>query len=712
MYDSWIEYRDSFLSLVHNSDELSDIQKFHYLKSSLKGSAELFDCCSMFDSVEFSASNYAVAWELLLNRYNNSSLLVHNHVKALFTISKLTKESPHSLRTLSDNILRNLRALKILGEPTEYWDTLIIFIITSKLDETTEREWEQYKCTTRKHISDNKSPLKVDDLLMFIRDRADMLETLQVSHNSNINSNKQSAVSHNMSHNVTHKTSQHKIHCNVSTNKPQHQITFTKKFCLMCNADHPLYSCQRFLDTDLDTKLQFISDNKLCENCLRLGHSVDVCRFGPCRKCTKKHNTLIHNDATDHTQVISMHSVNIAVSNPGAAHASPATIPPPADSIPRQMSYSQVNSAHIGNSNEHNNQSMCMQPVLLSTAMVEIVDKYNNIHIARALLDCGSQYCFISKALCDLIYINLIQSTCEIRGVGNTITKSTQICEVELKSRINKYSACIKCFVLSCITSTLPATVYNQGAQSIRTPDNIQLADPYYYESQNIDILIGADLFWDLLCEGKMRLSNGPFLQNTKLGWIVSGPIDLNIRNNKIPIQCNFIQSINTQLQELPKVTDIQTDNERACVEHFVVTTTRNDDGRFPVPLPLKQSSALGQSYSQAKHHILALEKRVRHRHLRKCSAQYYFNRTSLFSCPLNPIFLDPHDLTPISPGHFLVGRPLTAPVNPDFTEVPVHRLTRYEGVEDLVSPTLLVSLGEEMCTRTSSNDQRKKERY
>ncbi|XP_060806891.1 uncharacterized protein LOC132903238 [Amyelois transitella] len=219
------------------------------------GSAEL-----VIDSVEFSASNYTIAWELLLNRYNNSSMLIHNHVKALFTIQKLTKESYHMLRRLIDTILKNLRALKMLGEPTEHWDTLVIFIVTSKLDETTEREWEQYKCTIRKH-NETKSSLKVDDLLTFLRDRAEMLETLQASHSKiNLDSKKQTT---------------HKAQCNVSTKSQQSRTTY-KKPCLMCYNDHALYSCPKFLDANIDTKLHFIATNKLCENCLRSGHTLET----------------------------------------------------------------------------------------------------------------------------------------------------------------------------------------------------------------------------------------------------------------------------------------------------------------------------------------------------------------------------------------------------------------------------------------------------
>ncbi|KAI5645575.1 hypothetical protein NE865_02242 [Phthorimaea operculella] len=47
-FDHWLEYRDTFQSLVHKCPSISKIQKFHYLKSTLKGSAQL-----VVDSIEF-----------------------------------------------------------------------------------------------------------------------------------------------------------------------------------------------------------------------------------------------------------------------------------------------------------------------------------------------------------------------------------------------------------------------------------------------------------------------------------------------------------------------------------------------------------------------------------------------------------------------------------------------------------------------------------
>ncbi|XP_014370711.2 uncharacterized protein LOC106720507 [Papilio machaon] len=56
-----------------------------------------------------------------------------------------------------------------------------------------------------------------------------------------------------------------------------------------------------------------------------------------------------------------------------------------------------------------------------------------------------------------------------------------------------------------------------------------------------------------------------------------------------------------------------------------------------------------------------------------------------LNSRPLVPLSSDPSDGYPLSPGHFLIGRPLTAPVcENDLQHLPVHRLSRYQRVEQL----------------------------
>ncbi|KYM97814.1 Putative nuclease HARBI1 [Cyphomyrmex costatus] len=50
---------------------------------------------------------------------------------------------------------------------------------------------------------------------------------------------------------------------------------------------------------------------------------------------------------------------------------------------------------------------------------------------------------------------------------------------------------------------------------------DLQLTDPQFHLSADIDLLIGAELFWNLLCVGQIKSSDKhPTLQKTQLGWL------------------------------------------------------------------------------------------------------------------------------------------------------------------------------------------------
>lgn len=161
----WLEFRDTYLSLVHDNDQIDNISKYHYLKSYLEGSAS-----AVIKSVSVSASNYHIAWSQLCDRFDNKRLLINHHLKSLFTMESLSRESYKGLQNLLDTITRNLRALKTLGEPTEMWDTLIIYLASTKLDPNTARKWEE-------HRSKYDSP-NLNIFFEFLRHRAEVLETL------------------------------------------------------------------------------------------------------------------------------------------------------------------------------------------------------------------------------------------------------------------------------------------------------------------------------------------------------------------------------------------------------------------------------------------------------------------------------------------------------------------------------------------------------
>ncbi|XP_045499305.1 uncharacterized protein LOC123696951 [Colias croceus] len=617
-HEHWVEFRDTFSSLIHDSKSIPPIQKFHYLKASLKGDAKI-----VIENVEFSSNNYLVAWELLLNRFNNTRLIVQSHIKAIFSLQNVSRESACQLHNLIDTILKNLRILKILGEPTEYWDTLIIYIVVSKLDPTTEREWEQFKNTFYKIHKDKI--IKLDDLLKFIKEKADLLTTLSVNHSKpsiSNNSNKFST--------YQNKNSSSKIHCNiVSDNKhsfnsksQSNKSRSHYKSCLLCNEKHQLYSCQKFLDLSPQHRLNLITDKDLCINCMRPGHSVGTCLFGPCRKCEQKHNSLLC-DAIK-LSPIKQNTVTLTTYEHPSLTNTHTVSADNAHSLTMQLQC--TNHAQTVMYTKDDNSSQ--QIVILSTAIVEVFNESGEYYCARAVLDSGSERSFITQSLANKLNLRILQSTQHIHGVGNSITQCSQSCNIEIKSRDGSFTARFQCLILPQITSKLPTTTFNFNQFNV--PHNLLLADPNCYESQPIDLLIGADLFWELITEGKMRLKSGPFLQNTKLGWIVSGSIkSFPYSNNKNStyINCNY-SSLSTEDDSLDKLVrnfweleelsapsnKLQqlSSEDTACEKHFIRTTRRLSDGRFCVSIPLKQSpKLLGNTRAQAERRFYALEKRL-----------------------------------------------------------------------------------------------------
>ena len=56
-YDDWYSYRDTFEQLIHFNEDLAEIEKFPYLRSSLKDTAS-----DIIKSIEITAANYYEAW--------------------------------------------------------------------------------------------------------------------------------------------------------------------------------------------------------------------------------------------------------------------------------------------------------------------------------------------------------------------------------------------------------------------------------------------------------------------------------------------------------------------------------------------------------------------------------------------------------------------------------------------------------------------------
>lgn len=562
-YSQWLTFFETFDSLINKNDKLSNIQKFHYLKSSLKG-----DASKIIESISISDANYAHVWDLLKTRYENKRIIIKTHVLELLNLPNTNKNDPVSLRKLLDTATTNLKILKNLGLPTEEWAVLVIYIMIAKFDFHTKLEWEQ---------SQREDIPSFSEFSKFITNRCQMLEAMDFSKQKTFIAN-------------SNKPYQHKISSHMSINKP---------FCHFCKQAHFISQCAELLKLPIDNRIQEIKLLYLCTNCLKKGHSLRKCpsKFY-CKSCRKPHHTILHresvNDNTDNIETIPRNN------NEQVETETPLA----------QPSVSAINNFCRSPSNNFQ--------VLLSTAIINVFDSRGQIHDCRALIDVGSQSNFITENMTQKLGLNLKSVNITIGGISQSANKISKSATLKIKSRVNAFSSNIDCLVLSKITENLPLVSFSVNKLNI--PPNITLADPNFNVSSEIDLLLGADIFWSMLCVGQIKTAkNCPYLHKTQLGWVVGG---------KIPIENSLVEhlahvSVNTLQKQVNKFWDLEepkltADNlfsrkDNITEQHFLNNVERSPSGRFVVKLPLVSNKIeqLGSTRDIALKRFISLEHKL-----------------------------------------------------------------------------------------------------
>ncbi|XP_050315358.1 uncharacterized protein LOC126749716 [Anthonomus grandis grandis] len=581
-YDQWLFFRDTFNSLIHSNFKLTPAKKFHYLRLSLKGVA-----AETISSLEISDANYDVAWNILNERFENKQILVSNHVTAIFNLPSLSRESGRGLRVILDGLQKHMGALTVLKMPTEHWDALICHIVTGKFDNVTRRAWDS------KTFIEELPTYK--ELIDFLKDRCRILESFE---NSSLRNASNKIERPRQSHPNFHKNTSQSF---VATN--------SNKKCTFCQKEHLIYTCPQFLQISAIEKLNNAKQMKLCINCLSIGHATKNCRSSGCRKCGKFHHTLLHFNKTDSGTVQTNNN------NTSTSSYSNSTETDLKDVATTSLSTHVMHTPLIYSPcSLVVNEKLNLNTVLLSTAIIKVSDTTDKSHLCRVLLDSGSQSNFISERLCNLLQLPIENIKHSITGISQKIETINSRVFAKVQSNFSNFEANISCLVLKSITGNIPAISFDSSLLHI--PKNIALADPDFSSAKPIDLLLGADIFWELIHIGQIKLGRGlPILQKTHFGWIISGPLQTNLSSSLCSkTQCFFTTSIDNQLtkfwevEEFPK-TKYLSPEETFCEEHFSQHTSRAPDGKFVVHLPLKDSiDRLGDSKLTATSRFLNLE--------------------------------------------------------------------------------------------------------
>lgn len=534
----WPAFKNIFNASVDKTD-LPMVNKLQYLKTALTGEA-----AGLIASLLITDENYVKAIDILTQRYENKTLIVNFHLKAITSVSLISK---HNLKDFLVILQQSLDSLRAINLPVDGWDVLLVFLITQKLDNSLRAAWE----INRK---ENTFPT-LKELLEFLNLRRTAFELI----------NDYKPIIRN-----TH----------VST------ISNTKVSCSMCQKDHSLHRCPIYIELAVAKRIEFIKSKALCFNCLQPYYENHKCSKYPCQTCRRKHHTSIHMDSPNTTK-----QQQCVQSGTSAA------------------------AVLISQNNQHQ--------TLLSTAIIQIQDGAGKWLNARALLDTGSEVNLITRRLSTMLQLGYNYNTCTIQGVGNSHNQTQVSITTNISSRHNDYNTKLTFFVMDYITVPLPHTYIDTQSWAIPNKQLHTLADPTFYKPGPIDVLIGAELFYNILQSGHIRLGpNSPHLIETTLGWIISGPIGINTNipqceqhNNPLVSMHVSVQNTDALLrsfweQEETPTKRLLSPEDKYCEDLYTSTTTQDNQGRYTVNLPIQQHKLqdLGDSFKTAYRYQLQLE--------------------------------------------------------------------------------------------------------
>ncbi|XP_065355901.1 uncharacterized protein LOC135950281 [Calliphora vicina] len=580
-YKSWPTFRDMFTAIYINCEELTDVQRLCYLRQFT--SLEAQDIVSDSD---WTNEGFNVAWENLVDTYENKRILVNNQLKQLYSLTPVKTECAKDIKRLQREIKNCISVLTLNGVDISGWDAIFVFFCSINLPVLSLSLWEQ-------SVKNKKEIPKWSDLDGFLKARFQSLETVfDLRHfentdigrfNSGSSSNKTLNKFENRAGIKTGSSNN-----STGTKVKSYQAKATRRSCPLCSKDHLIRFCSKFVNMNPEERFLAVKRHNLCINCLIEGHKLQTCKSNfSCSVCKLKHNSMLHREVSE-----SSPTANSSSSQNSGQTAQPST------SVQNCFA---ATSKHI----------------LLGTAMVNIICR-GDIFTARAIIDPGSQSSFISEKLQRKLNLPTRSTNIEISSLNNADPgRAVKECEFTLGSVVNNgFKLEMSALILPKLTGKLPNK--SVDISNLRSSLNIPLADPNFGTSRPIDILIGSDFYPKIMIDGSRQKIFGNLMgHETYFGWVLIGSLaDKSETSSNI---CSFYTKISLdkqlekfwELEEPPQVSRL-TPEDKYCEEFYKKTTIRNSDGRYEVSLPFKPQfmvdKQLGPSREKASRQFLRNE--------------------------------------------------------------------------------------------------------
>ncbi|XP_058827697.1 uncharacterized protein LOC131687629 [Topomyia yanbarensis] len=621
-YESWPKFKAMFMDLLDKAPDPPAVKLYH-LDKALVGSA-----AGLIDAKTINEGNYAHAWEILEERYENKRHAIDCYIHGLLNLTKMSKETNGELRKLIDECTRHVESVKFLEQPfTGVSEQIVVHLLAVALDKETRRRWE----STVKH---GELP-GYDMMLKFLKEQCFVLERCE-------STNPKQSATQVKPINIQSKASFAKSHASTASAESEYKCDF-------CGKGHLNYTCPEFKALPLQQRLSKVRERNTCFNCLRKGHrSRDCPSDKTCFKCNRKHHSLLHAEAKTSSPVTKERS--------SSREADTQTVKKPTQEENHQEQ-TQLTAATCSS-------VLPIQHILLLTAVVEVMDKNYKPHPCRILLDSGSQANLISQSMINALGLQQFPLKVTVKGVNSTKSHSSMSSIVQIRSKYSDFRASLQCLVTDNVTADLPTSSFDVSNWVL--PTGVQLADPTFHQTGKIDMLIGSQWFLKLLLPGEKTLAeNLPVLKEIQFGWVLGGSYGGETTSNYIvhshAATFDDLDHLICWFWEVEEVSnDAHGSNEEECGQHFLNTHRRDASGRYIVQLPLKDCfNELGDSRAMALRRFYALERRLnQHTDLKQQNSEFMSEYEDLGHCKEINEFNDPPHISKWYLPHHAVIRP------------------------------------------------------
>ena len=562
----WIPFWDSYKSAIHVNPDLSEVDKFNYLRSLLDHMA--FDAIA---GLTLSAANYQEAVEILLKRFGDKKVIISKHMDTLIHMEAISSDrNLRELRRLYDCTESHVRSLKSLGIEAASYGALLAPVLLAKLP-------PDMRLVVSRRVS--HSDLDMDALL------ATFEEELIARERANPQQSRRSQ-----------EKGPHTASTLFSGSKDQP----ANPQCSYCRQGHSSASCTTV--TDIAKCKELIMASGRCFNCLRRSHVSRDCKSSlRCQRCKRKHHTSI---------------CEATINQPSSlANSTPTGLNP--DATPYQS---------------NTTATLCsdkLQAVFLQTARA-VIHNPSTPHVSlevRLLLDCGSQKSYISERARELLHLDATGEQSLSIATFGSFKGSTKVCPiVGVGMHLKGYPLMsLSLYVVPTICEPLVGQPVIACVKQHPHLLGLELADFSTTKgSLPIDVLIGADWYWELVTGNVCRGVDGPTAIHTKLGWVLSGPSSHN-ELALCAVNLSITHVLHTGvLPEKPSSLDDQLrafwelealgiqDKEKTLYDEFT-GVVQFKDGRYQVPLPWREfHDPLPDNYQLSVTRLHGLIRRLR----------------------------------------------------------------------------------------------------